>query len=533
MRGTLYLGEKAVNNEKFKQPTGVTLAERSPYYLPPTSSKRLERVLAFVVLVLLVVAYTQPVEWRSKLAFLIIASSALLPLWLWIRGVLYGLPIYPAFAAGFLFTYATPLLSDFDKVKNFSPEQHLRTSFIVAGFLLIGLLVYFKVLKRRVLPSMTLRVFDDNIAQAFCFLMLGLGIFYRLAILGQWISVSAGYVGVIERSLSGLIVLAVFAYAYRLGAREIGRSSALIFYLFLTTYVFCSTTNLYLLKPLVVILSLILGLSLGRKKFPLLLFLFVVAISAVLHHGKGEMRSKYWGEIAGGAQVVKLQPDQIVPFYTEWVYFGLDDLRYGDSWEREALVSDWKLLQRMTLVDMFLLVESKKKSGHPMLSGATYSKILLSLVPRFIFPGKASPHHGNDLLSKHYGYGDNVSIAWGILPEANANFGLVGMIALAIALAAIQGMVVRWSAYSPILSFRSLVSVLFLLSALEPNWTLETHVNVIFKTFLILLIGAALFSRRKILDPALDAATDVQGEKERALRGTIPQRLLKAGYARN
>ncbi len=511
--------------------TGLAVAERSPYYLRPESRRRLGGAFMFLALILLIVAYTQSVDWRSKLAFLIIASSAMLPLWLWIRGVLYGMPIFPAFAFGFVFTYATPLLSDFDKVRRFGPEEHLHASFLVAGFLLIGLATYYGILKRRVLPPASLRVFDDGVAQAFCFIVLGLGIFFRLAVTGQWIGVSLAFLGAIDQSISGLIVISVFAYAYRLGAREIGRSAALVFYLSLTVYVFCTSTGLYLIKGLMPVIALLLGLSLGRKKFPVLIFLVVLAIAAVLHHGKGEMRAKYWGEIAGGQQIVHLQPAHIIPFYIEWARQGIADLQYGDSWERESLFSQWKLLHRLTLIDNFLLVEKKKDELAP-LSGATYSKIFYSLIPRIVYAQKSSPHHGKELMTKYYGLGDNVSIAWGILPEANANFGIVGMITLALFLGVVQGTVVRWCAYAPILSFRALIGVLFLISALEPNWTLEIHVNVIIKTFLVLLLGAALFSRRRVLDPAVDSSSLPEADKARALQGTIPQRLLKAGYAR-
>ena len=73
----------------------------------------------------------------------------------------------------------------------------------------------------------------------------------------------------------------------------------------------------------------------------------------------------------------------------------------------------------------------------PYLYGETYGYVLPQLVPRLVWPDKPRSHVATYRLSIYYGLQDedateSTTIAFGMLTEAYANFGLIGAILLGL-----------------------------------------------------------------------------------------------------
>src|SRR5215471_10536824 len=108
------------------------------------------------------------------------------------------------------------------------------------------------------------------------------------------------------------------------------------------------------------------------------------------------MRMRYWAE---GGQGHVIQPAAYPALYGEWLLTSLEEMRVGSDGQDQ-----WtSVLSRANSINLFLQVQTMSPNVIPYLGGATYSIVLDSLLPRFFFPDKTSPHLGSSMLNVHYG----------------------------------------------------------------------------------------------------------------------------------
>jgi hypothetical protein len=122
------------------------------------------------------------------------------------------------------------------------------------------------------------------------------------------------------------------------------------------------------------------------------------------------------------------------------------------------------------------------------LYGESYKYIFVQVVPSFLWPGKPSSLLSNVLLAIHYGLvapdsPTSVSIAFGMIAEAYANFGILGCGLLGLVLGYGYKRVTLAAVGCP------QFSALGLLTILLAAWSIQ--VEQIFATWLISLIQAA------------------------------------------
>jgi hypothetical protein len=127
------------------------------------------------------------------------------------------------------------------------------------------------------------------------------------------------------------------------------------------------------------------------------------------------------------------------------------------------------------------------------LQGATYLHVLPQLVPRFLWPEKPRSHIATYELAIYYGLQDaeateTTTIAFGLLAEAFANFGLFG----SVLLGAFWGVTLKklqiWSAYSPMFSFAGLMMVLLTAWAFSAELTMAAWISS-FQQALVVVLG--------------------------------------------
>src|SRR5207237_309774 len=87
------------------------------------------------------------------------------------------------------------------------------------------------------------------------------------------------------------------------------------------------------------------------------------------------------------------------------------------------------------------------------------------------------------------------TIGWGLLNEAYANFGLVGCAGLAVVLGIFYGSMARWSLNTPMLSARSLFTMMVLNFAIQTEFSASVYVTALFQTFVPLLAVTFLFMK--------------------------------------
>jgi hypothetical protein len=222
--------------------------------------------------------------------------------------------------------------------------------------------------------------------------------------------------------------------------------------------------SLLLIRGLTILLIALLGYFSTARRLPWLVIACTLPIIAILHNGKYKMRDAYWSESARAPTLSTLPA-----FYTEWFQYGLAAQRGGS---RTAL-----LFERASLLQIVCYVVDSVPARTPPLSGDTYWLIPPQVIPRFLWPSKPSPNDSVKLLSVRLGIltpeqAEHTSIAYGLIAEAMANFGLWGVAGMAVVL----GWFLRWvglgTAHKPTLSPAGLFRILCLAWCLSAETTL-------------------------------------------------------------
>jgi hypothetical protein len=153
---------------------------------------------------------------------------------------------------------------------------------------------------------------------------------------------------------------------------------------------------------------------------------------------------------------------------------------------------------------MLLLVQRKTPDEVPFFDGATYSPIPRLLIPRFLDDEKGISHVGNVMLSINYGLlteegARTTSIGWGLVPEAYANFGYLGVMGLAVVLAIFYSWMTRLTVGVPMTSLRFVLGLLVMAAATRAD-TMGVFVTYQWQGALGVSV-AALFLMRRCRNP--------------------------------
>ena len=105
------------------------------------------------------------------------------------------------------------------------------------------------------------------------------------------------------------------------------------------------------------------------------------------------------------------------------------------------------------------------------------------------------------MLSVHYNLQSpedtrTTTIGWGLLNEAAANFGIMGVVGLAILLGVAYGWVTRFAAEAPVLSLRMLVAITFMVFAVQTELTAGVYVSALFQSLVSLAALSLWFMDR-------------------------------------
>jgi hypothetical protein len=278
----------------------------------------------------------------------------------------------------------------------------------------------------------------------------------------------------------GLGTISLFIEARRWGA---GRSSApekLIVSLNVFLQLVFVFRDLYLISGISILLLAMIGYVSTSRRLPILLIVVALPLLAVLHNGKPAMRLEYW-------QAKKPLPElEALPaFFQEWFSRGLQPT-IDEPGHSTTLTG--RLFERASLFQMLCVVTERTPEVVPFLDGESYLYVPAQLIPTFLWPNKPSSQLSNILLAVHYRLVDpeepgSVSIAFGMVAEAYANFGLLGAAGLGLLLGFGYKRVTVAAAGAP------QFSALGLLTILLAAWSFQ--IEQIFATWFVSLLQAA------------------------------------------
>lgn len=166
-----------------------------------------------------------------------------------------------------------------------------------------------------------------------------------------------------------------------------------------------------------------------RKRIPRLAFLAVIAFTLFFQVGKDDFRRVYWNDQGeSGSRVERLQ-FWVDSSSSKWSD-AIDDPT-GETFKQTLSPS----VNRLSLLTQTANVVDKTPSVVPYQYGELYSYMVITLIPRFIWPDKPSVNDANQFYQVAYGLTreenlEATSIAVGVLTEGYISFGWLGALAI-------------------------------------------------------------------------------------------------------
>lgn len=464
-------------------------------------------------------------------AGVLLALASMMPFYFWLLGWSHGLPIWPVFCLVLGTTYALPMIQNPEILRDYTAAEIILGGITTIGFILVATTVWLFMTSETPEAPRSILMIEEHHAVRYLLLFVAAGVLFGLNQIAGWIYFPGNLMSVVRGVVMSLNSLALFVLAYYHGREMLNKQVFLLFAAGAAATIVMGMTSLMLAQAIVPVAMVVFGYMLGSNRVPWVTMVVIFLVMAVLHAGKMEMRKQYWGE--GGMQ---LSLTQLPQFYSDWFGYGMEELGglggVVSGSKREDGQSS--VFERSGNLHMLLLVQEKSPRELPFLMGATYAPIPRLLLPRFIDDQKGISHAGNIMLSTYYGLQTedqtrNTSIAWGLVPEAYANFGYLGIAGLAVVLGIFYSIVTKMSVGVPMTSLRFVVGLLIMAAATRAD-TMGVFVTTQFQGVVGVTLAAALLMRRQAnpfaMAPGQPSAKAVEfGRRSRRFERPIRRRV--------
>jgi hypothetical protein len=412
---------------------------------------------------------------------LLIFSAAALPGLLWAKRGNYSFPVFEVFMLTGINTYAIPLLTGHSQLVHYSDDTIVTAAFAIFLFQVVAIFVYLTTTgspKRS--PAWTQEVVTHQITDYLAYGMATTTIYTILSEFTDWIPQDIN--SVLRAACFGLGIISTFIQARMWGEGTLPHSRKGIFIFQLFLQVFFSWAALFLIGGLSILVLALLGYVSGGKKIPVFAIAIILPIVGILHNGKSVMRDKYW---EGGAPRPTIT--ELPAFFNEWIGHGLQPPE-NQSTNREAP----RVLDRTSLFHILCLVVSLTPDPLPYLEGETYGFVPGQFIPSFFWKEKPPAHIATNTLSVYYGLQVmeatvKTTIAFGLLTEAYANFGLFGMGLIGAFFAFCFKKLGCWAAHSPMLSYPGLVLIVLMAWSFQAELTLAAWSGSLYQACVVVL----------------------------------------------
>jgi hypothetical protein len=421
---------------------------------------------------------------------LFILTLSILPGLLWARSGGNRFPVFEVVMLLCANTYAWPLLASHDQVVAYHPDVITKAAVSVLLYQLAALGAY------QLTPARA--AFSQFWRESLISVKVERWMLYGLTFSTGYIWTStftewipADISSIFRAVFFGVGVICTFVGMQRWGRGELRTCEKFYFFINLVIQVFLMSLGLVLISAISMIGIALLGYIASSKRLPWGVLLLTFVVIGLLHSGKSRMREKYWN------------PDEYIPgpttlglpaFYAEWFGYGVE--KQHDS----QTSTSRKLLERTSLMHILCLIVTYTPERQDYLYGKSYSHVLPQLIPRFFWPEKPRSHIATYELAIYYGLQDEAStqtttIAFGMLTEAYANFGLFGTMMLGLTWGVVFKKLRGWTTHSPLFSFGGLMMVLLTAWSLNSEMTMAVWLSS-FQQAVVVVLGVPLLLRR-------------------------------------
>ena len=407
--------------------------------------------------------------------------GAALPSLLWARRTDSRFPVFEVFMLTGINTYAIPLLGGHEQLSRYSEDTITGSAFCILLFQIVANLVYANTSARpKRSPTWTQEVISRDITDYLGYGMALTTIYTALIGFTDWIPSDIN--SILRAACYGVGIVSTFIQSRMWGQGTLPHYRKGIFILQLALQIIFSWAALFLIGGISILVLGLLGYISGGKKIPIFAIVVVLPIVGILHNGKSIMRDKYWEGRNPMPTITELPA-----FYSEWISYGLQP-----SEDQNTRRETTKLLDRTSLFHVMCLVVSETPNPRPYLDGETYSYVPGQFIPSFFWKGKPPAHVATNTLSVYYGLQlsedtAKTTIAFGLITEAYANFGLFGVGLLAGLFAFCFRKFGDWSAHSPILSYPGLVLIVLMAWSFQAELTLAAWLSSLYQACFVIL----------------------------------------------
>ena len=453
-----------------------------------------------VVLLLLSVFATDPV------AYLCVTVPVLIPIFLWVSYGAFGVPVLPLIATLFYLYYAMPLLVG-DTLRIYKPSDLIWATLSVGYFLLAAAVAawpflapprkksrtaaftgrasrYVRSVKERSLRNIA---FVDDLNRLI-FVGLTVGILFNAAAAAGKLGSLGSFAGLLRACVFPLIYVACYLTGFARGTGLLtGRRWLFAFGAF-AAITALSMSSLFLVGGAMNIAAVVLGYIMGTKRIPWAGMIAAFALLSILNAGKGTVREMYWARDSQTVRNASLM--QVPAMMADWFVEGVSSI--GSA---AASPHSPSLLERTSLLHMVLAVQEATPKIIPYLEGETYQMLPQMLVPRFLEPDKIESQAVLNLLSVRYGRESTedtakTTIGWGMVSEAYANFGNLGVMTVGAVFGLLCGLLMRLSATAGPTSVAMLIAIASTLTLCN----LEGDFSYIMVTLFQTIAGVCMFA---------------------------------------
>jgi hypothetical protein len=401
---------------------------------PVRAPAGLRRVLLPYILAIL--AYTllftfwqvEPVPWNVHLVSILLAVTSLVPLARWYASGMQGLPMFELICLSYALQFSVPIYTQPQQLIIFSRTVPLRwsTSYQVLLYVELGVVAmmsgYYVIRQSRLsesMPKLDLPLSPQRRKSYLWGALVGSGLLTLLSAL-NWGPLANPAIGAIVRLMTSQFNVAIVLLAYMVYGTERDRVVQValyvaVFYAFLVGLTTGMLENA--LMPLVLMLAVRWH---ATKRIPWLAIAAGFVVFGVLNPAKFEYRRQVWysGEEYG--------LDERLSVWGEAVEGEIEGSVQQETWGDRIRDT----LARFDLVHRFTYVREMTPAYIPYYRGETYSYFLYAWIPRLLWPEKPSGSEANQRLDVDYGLKyewQDSTISIGQLPEAYANFGIIGI----------------------------------------------------------------------------------------------------------
>lgn len=396
----------------------------------------------------------------SILSALMLVGVSFYPIFRWARDSDGTLPIFPLFALTLAPAYGLQVLARHPVVMEYPPTSHFAASLKLSAFLLVAIAAWLAVTRRPTRPERRLHILPWDRLVWLSLAAVAIGAAFEVVVRLGLVALPQQASSAIRFTASNVALFGCFYGAYVWGRRGFGAPAILFFLACLGVIAALLAADFVIASIVLYVIVGLAGFGIARGRIPLLFLVGLLIALSILHAGKSDVRVRYARSAAHIEEVPKRMRD--------WGELGLRATREKlEGGEHLAPRRRTDLLQRVSLMHLFLLAQDRMPDQLPRLNGATYRLVPRILVPRLLMPNKPRAHDGTHLMGVHFGLitwegTRTTTIGWGLPNEAYVNFGLVGLLALGVLLGAGLGQVERLVRGYPVNSLRFILAIVVL-----------------------------------------------------------------------